>query len=84
MPKVADAPSGAYACGALLYYLTEIPTETVGKLFGTLEIVKGGLSDGQSSSAASNITDTPEFEPGLDAYALSPSAVDEGGTVACG
>ena len=36
VPKLADAPSGVYACGALLYYLTEIPTETVGTLFGTL------------------------------------------------
>jgi hypothetical protein len=84
VPKLADAPSGVYACGALLYYLTEIPTETVGQLFGTLEIVTAGRSDGQSSSADSEIAATPEFEPGLDGYDLPPSAVDDGGTVTCG
>ena len=45
VPKLADAPSGVYACGALLYYITEMPPETVGKLFGTLEIVKSGIGD---------------------------------------
>jgi hypothetical protein len=84
VPKLADAPSGVYACGALLYYLTEIPTETVGQLRGTLEIVTNGQSDGQSSSADSEIAATPEFEPGLDGYDLPPSAVDDGGTVTCG
>ena len=84
VPKLADAPSGVYACGALLYYLTEIPTETVGKLFGTLETVKAGIGEGQSSSAVSAIAETPEFEPGLDEYHLPPSGVDNGGTVTCG
>ena len=83
VPKLADAPSGVYACGALLYYLTEIPTETVGTLFGTLEIVRGGVGDGQSSIAESNIAATPEFEPGLASYELPPSDVDNGGTVVC-
>ena len=84
VPKLADAPSGVYACGALLYYLTEIPTETVGTLFGTLEIVKNGVADGQSSIAETDIASTPEFEPGLAAYELPPSNVDSGGTVTCG
>jgi hypothetical protein len=84
VPKLADAPSGVYACGKLLYYLTEIPTETVGTLFGTLEIVNAGVGDGQSSVAETDITSTPEFEPGLVAYELPPSDVDSGGTVTCG
>ena len=83
VPKLADAPSGVYSCGALLYYLTEIPTETVGTLFGTLEIVRGGVGDGQSSIAESDIASTPEFEPGLASYELPPSDVDNGGTVVC-
>ena len=83
-PKLAVAPSGASACGALLYYLTEIPTETTGTLFGTLEIVRNGIGDGQSSIAESDIESTPEFEPGLESYELPPSNVDNGGTVVCG
>ena len=84
VPKLADAPSGVYACGALLYYLTEIPTEIVGKVFGTLEIVKSGLSGGQSSNAETDLASTPEFEPGLASYVLPPSDVDNGRTVECG
>ena len=84
VPKLADAPSGVYSCGALLYYLTEIPTETVGTLFGTLEIVRAGVGDGQTSFAESDIASTPEFEPGLASYELRPSNVDNGGTVVCG
>jgi hypothetical protein len=84
VPKLADAPSGVYACGALLYYLTEIPTETVGPLFGTLEIVNADVGDGQSSIAETYIASTPEFEPGLAAYELPPSNVNNGGTVMCG
>ena len=80
---MADAPSGVYACGALLYYITEMPPETVGKLFGTLEIVKSGIGDGQSSIAESDIASTPEFEPGLASYELPPSNVDGGGTFVC-
>ena len=83
VPKLADAPSGVYACGALLYYITEMPPETVGKLFGTLEIVKSGIGDGQSSIAESDIASTPEFEPGLASYELPPSNVDGGGTFVC-
>jgi len=84
VPKLADAPSGVYSCGKLLYYLTEIPTETEGTLFGTLEIVTAGVGDGQSSIAESDIASTPEFEPGLASYELPPSDVDNGGTVVCG
>ena len=84
VPKLADAPSGVYACGSLLYYLTEIPTETVGTLFGTLEIVTAGVGEGQTSQAESDIATTPEFEPGLDSYELPPSDVSAGGRVVCG
>ena len=84
VPKLADPPTGVQACGSLLYYLTEIPTETAGTLFGTLEIVKGGAADGQTSQAESDIAATPEFEPGLAAYELPPTSVDTGGTVVCG
>ena len=84
VPKLADAPSGVYACGSLLYYLTEIPTETVGTLFGTLEIVKAGVGEGQTSQAESDVASTPEFEPGLASYELPPSGVHNGGAVVCG
>lgn len=85
VPKVAEAPSGVYSCGALLYYLTEIPTDTIGNLYGTLEIVQDGASVvyGQTSAVTGQIDATPEFEPGLTAYELPPSTVDDLTSVSC-
>jgi hypothetical protein len=82
--KIAEPPSGVYACDTLLYYLTEIPTESEGTLFGTLEIGKAELLVGQSSPAATDLAATPEFVPNLVAYDLPPSGVDPGGVVTCG
>ena len=80
--KIAEAPHGVYACGSLLYYLTEIPTEQEGILFGTLEIGDADGFRGQTSQAPAD-TSVPEFEPGLTAYELPPSDVDPGGVVTC-
>ena len=81
--KIADAPSGVYACDSLLYYVTEIPTDSDGTLWGTLEIGDGDWA-GQTSEIPIDIASTPEFEPGLAAYELPPSGVDDGGIVECG
>jgi len=85
VPKLADAPSGVYSCGSLLYYVTEIPTETAGNLFGTLEIVENDASTvyGQTSAVTASIEATPQFEPGLAAYDLPSSTVDDLGSVTC-
>ena len=82
-PKIADAPSGAYACDTLLYYLTEIPTSAEGTLWGTLELLNGAIAS-QTSITQIDLANTPEFEPGLDTYNLPPSGVDAGGVIACG
>ncbi len=81
---IAAAPSGVYACGSLLYYLTEIPTDpdAIGSLFGTLEIGDGDWV-GQTSETPIDLANTPEFEPGLEAYELLPTDVDAGGVVEC-
>ena len=83
--KIAEAPSGVYACGSLLYYLTEIPVEEEGSLFGTLEVgLGGGVWNGHTSEAPADLANTPEFEPGLTAYEIPASGVDDGGVVTCG
>ncbi len=84
-PRIAEEPAGVFACGSLLYYLTEIPADAVGNLFGTLEIVQDGASVvyGQTSAVAGDIATTPEFEPGLTAYELPASTVDDLGSVSC-
>ncbi len=79
---VAQAPSGVYACNSLLYYITEIPTDSTGNLWGTLEIGDGEWA-GQTSETPIDLAATPEFEPGLAAYELLPTDVDAGGVVEC-
>jgi hypothetical protein len=81
---LAQAPSGVYACGSLLYYITEIPVENEGILFGTLEIGTAAGFEGSTSQAPADIASTPEFLPGQAAYQLPASGVDAGGLVTCG
>lgn len=81
-PKILLSPDGVQACGSLLYYLTEIPTNATGTLFGTLEIGFGDdVWEGQTSQATSD--GVPDFQPGLAAYQLPPSDVDDLGTIVC-
>ncbi len=81
--KIAETPSGVQACDSLLYYVTEIATDSDGTLWGTLEIGDGEWA-GQTSEILVDIANTPEFEPGMAAYELPPSGVDDGGIVMCG
>ncbi len=80
--SIATAPQGVDACGALLYYLTEIPIDAEGILYGTLKISTVAGFEGQNSQTAFDAT-VPEFEPGLEGYDLPPSDVDAGGEVSC-
>lgn len=83
-PTILLPPDGVQACGSLLYYLTEIPIDATGTLFGTLEIGLGGdVFVGQTSQATSDPA-VPQFQPGLAAYRLPPSDVDDLGTIGCG
>ena len=82
--KIAEPPSGVYACDTLLYYVTEIPIESDGTLYGTLEIGAADGFVGQTSQAATDVAATPEFIPDQVAYQLPPSNVDPGGVVPCG
>jgi hypothetical protein len=84
VPKLAAPPSGVFACGSLLYYISEIPVEATGTLFGSLEIGTADGFAGSTSTATADIAATPEFVPGQDAYQLPASGVDAGGLVQCG
>lgn len=81
--KIAEPPSGVYACGSLLYYVTEIPIESEGTLYGTLEIGAPDGFSGQSSQADTDLANTPEFLPNQAAYELPESGVGAGGPVTC-
>jgi hypothetical protein len=87
-PYVIEPPQGAQECGDLLYYTTIIPVDpnTQGVvLFGSMErSAGGGAFDGQTSQALANPGGTPEFQPGLTAYSLPASSVDDARVVSCG
>ena len=54
------------------------------KVYGTLEIGYGDdVWEGQTSQAIASST-VPEFRPGLPAYELPPSEVDDLTTIECG
>ena len=67
----------------MLYYVTEVPIETEGMLYGTLEIGAPDGFSGQTSQAETDLANTPEFLPEQTAYDLPASAVDPGGPVKC-
>lgn len=83
VPKLADPANGVRECGSLMYYITEIPTTAEGNLFGTLEQNDGNGFQGQTSSVAADLANTPEFQPEQGSYSLAPSNVDDGGIVIC-
>ena len=84
-PNIAQPPSGVFACGTLLYYVTEIPVDATGTLYGSLELGKpDGSFGGDTSTVDTDIASTPEFLPGQAAYQLPASGVDAGGLVTCG
>jgi hypothetical protein len=87
-PNIVTAPQGAHECGDLLYYVTIIPVDPATEgviLYGSMERSAGsGAFDGQTSQAGADAANTPEFEPGLTAYSLPASAVDDAQVVTCG
>ena len=83
---ILEPPDGVQVCGSLLYYLTAIPTDQNGILYGTMEIGFGGSPlrwEGQTSTTPSD-PGVPTFEPGLPVYELPPSTVDGLGVISCG
>jgi hypothetical protein len=82
--NLAGEGFGARQCGDLTYYLTEIPTDIDGSLFGTVEqFDTAGEISGSTSAVGTNLAATPQFEPGLTTYELPPSDLDDLTTVTC-
>ncbi|MGI9612413.1 MAG: hypothetical protein ACR2QO_05865 [Acidimicrobiales bacterium] len=60
-PVVAEAPSGVVTCNRMVSYITLIPAGTEGVLFGTIEMMSGGLGVGLTSQAPADPANTPEI-----------------------
>ena len=60
-PVVAEAPAGVVMCDRLVSYVTLIPADTEGTLFGTIELMADGLGVGLTSQAIADPANTPEI-----------------------
>ena len=76
-PTLAGPAAGARTCGDLVFYLTEIPTTAEGTLFGTVERYDDGVIVGLTSTARTNISATPDFDPDVAAYSLPPGILPD-------
>jgi hypothetical protein len=84
-PNIASAPgAGVFACGGLLYYVTEIATAVTGNLWGTLELSTSEGFIGQTTFGTPvDLDNTPVFEPGLTSYDLPADDIDNLDVVNC-
>jgi hypothetical protein len=79
-PTIAGPGAGVRTCGSLLLYITEIPEDTKGDLFASLErYERNGKIIGVTGVVAADISAAPEIDPEADAYTL-PQGLIEGTT----
>lgn len=62
--NLAGAGAGVQACGPLLLYVTEIPADAEGTLYGSIEALRGTDLVGLTSSVATADGEAPEIELG--------------------
>jgi len=77
--KLAEPPAGFRECGALAYYVTEVPTAEEGLLFATIERVVDGDFVGSTSTAQS--APTPDFIVDADSYSVPADFLASGETM---
>ena len=83
--QLAGDDFGVRTCGELVYYLTEIPTELSGDLFGTVELWAAADDvSGVSGVVDTDLGEVPEFDPAAPGYVLPASDLDDLIEVACG
>jgi hypothetical protein len=79
-PTIAGSGAGVRTCGPLLLYITEIPEETGGDLFASLErYERSGKIVGVTGVVAADMSAAPEIDPEADVYTL-PQGLIEGTT----
>lgn len=63
-PKLAGAGAGVRECGPLLVYVTEIPADTSGILYASVERYEGSTITGVTGSVSTNLGEAPMVELG--------------------
>jgi len=60
-PVVAEAPNGVVTCNRMVSYVTLIPADTEGALFGTVEVMTDGVGVGLTSQVVADPASIPEI-----------------------
>ena len=83
-PKLAAEDAGVRTCGPLVLYITEIPDDTEGQLFASVErYEENGTIVGATGVVAADMEAAPEIDPGAGEYII-PDGLIEGTTeVSC-
>lgn len=81
-PKLAAEDAGVRTCGPLVLYITEIPDDTEGQLFASVErYEENGTIVGATGVVAADTEAAPEIDPEAGEYTL-PDGLIEGTTEA--
>jgi hypothetical protein len=82
--NIAGDDAGVRICGPLVLYITEIPEDTEGDLFATVErYAENGTIVGVTGVVEADMSKAPEIDPEADGYTL-PDGLLEGTTeVSC-
>jgi hypothetical protein len=82
--NIAGEDAGVRTCGPLLLYITEIPEDAEGDLYGSIEkYEENGAIVGATGVVAADMSAAPEIDPEADDYTL-PGGFLEGTTeVSC-
>jgi hypothetical protein len=80
--NIAGDDAGVRICGPLVLYITEIPEDTEGDLFASIErYEENGAIVGATGVVAADMSAAPEIDPEADEYTL-PDGLIEGTTEA--
>jgi hypothetical protein len=79
-PNLAGADAGVRTCGPLVMYITEIPEDTEGQLYASVErYQKNGRIIGVTGVVDADMSAAPEIDPEAAGYTL-PQGLLEGTT----
>jgi hypothetical protein len=82
--NLAGPEAGVRTCGPLLLYISEIPENTEGDLFASLEVYQeDGTIIGVTGVAEADMSAAPEIDPEADAYTLPKDLVPGTTEVTC-
>jgi hypothetical protein len=82
--SLASPTAGVRTCGPLVFYITEIPEDTKGDLFASVERYEGrGRIVGVTGVVDADMSKAPQIDPEADGYAVPQGLVEGTTEVTC-